>query len=106
MTLSRPATHNLGHRFDTDPRGMDATSTTTLTSVNHTDGNLILIVSQRGIILNVVEAVESVREKIAGGSDDVSIDCLWPRDVAGSRREILHRVVVYYTHLTLTTILV
>lgn len=72
---------------------MDATSTTTPISVSHTDGNLVLIVSQRGIILNVVEAVESVREKIADGSDEASIDRLWPTDVADNIREVLKRVL-------------
>ena len=76
-----------------DFRRMDATSTTTPTSVNATDGNLVLIVSQRGRVLSVVEAVDSVREKITDDKDEASIDCLWPKDVADSVRETLKRVL-------------
>lgn len=72
---------------------MHKKDTSASTSANKTNGTLILIVSQAGAICSIVEASDSVRDKIGHGNDSSSIDNLWPKDIADSIRQSLQRVL-------------
>lgn len=92
MTRSAPPADNRGTARQ-GSRGMHEKDTPAPTSAKHTNYTLILIVSQGGAICSIVEAPDSVRDKIGRNSDSSSIDNLWPKDVADNIRQSLKRVL-------------
>jgi len=72
---------------------MHKKDTSAPTSANQAKDSLILIVSQAGAICSIVEAPDTLREKISDSDDSSSIDDLWPVDVADRIRECLKRVL-------------
>lgn len=62
-------------------------------SAKYTNGSLVLVLSQTGSVCSVVEAPDSIHDKLAAAADAASIDQLWDEALTASIRDSLKRAL-------------